>query len=73
MTIARLTNGALIVQTVDFRRVRFDVIAVEADGSNPVKDQQVVDLFADKGYTFRYFLHPNAWFMRQGFTPSQQP
>jgi len=59
------------LQTLDFRRVRFDVVMVEADGTNPVKDQQIVDLFLANGYVHRGFLNRNNWFMREGFVPSQ--
>ena len=61
------------VQTVDFGRVQFDVIVVEADRTDPVKEQQIVDLLADKGYTFRGYRQRNNWFMRKGFMPSQRP
>ena len=58
---------------MDFRRVRFDVIVVEADGTNPVKDQQIVDMLLANGYVHRGFLNRNNWFMHEEFVPSQQP
>lgn len=60
------------MQTIDFRRVQFDVVVAEADGTNPVKDQQIVDLFLANGYGHRGFLNRNNWFMREGFVPSSQ-
>ena len=60
------------MQTIDFRRVRFDVVVVEADGTNPEKDQQIVDIFHANGYASRGFLNRSNWFMREGFVPLQQ-
>ena len=52
--------------------MQFDVIVVEADGGDPVKDQAIVDLLTASGYAFRGFLNRSNWFMREGFAPSQQ-
>ena len=61
------------MQTVDLQRVQFDVVVVEADGGDPVKDQDIVDLLTANGYAFRGFESRSNWFMREGFTPSQRP
>ena len=37
-----------VLQTLDFGRVRFDVIVVEADSHEPVKNLNVVDLLAGR-------------------------
>ena len=61
------------MQTVDLQRVTFDVVAVEADGGDPAKDQAVVELFSSNGYLYAGFLSRNSWFVREGFVPTQAP
>jgi hypothetical protein len=41
-----------VLQALDFDCVTFNVIVVEADGSNPQKDSGVRELLASKGYKF---------------------
>ena len=68
-----LTLRIVVSQTVDFQRVSFDVVAVEADGSDPAKDQTVVEVFTSNGYLHIGVLSRSSWFMRKGFVPSQAP
>ena len=64
----------MVLQSVDFSQLSFDVIAVEADGSNPEKDRAVIDLLVSKGYTHdNGTTRRNDWFSRKGFQPSQKP
>ena len=65
-------GGCGCSQTVDFQRVKFDVVVVEAQGMDAVKDQKVVDLLAANGYVHRNFAARNNWFMREDYVPSQQ-
>ena len=57
---------------MDFQRVKFDVVVVEADGTDQVKDQKVVDLFTANGYIQCGNADRNNWFMREDFVPSKQ-
>ncbi len=51
----------------------FDVIVVETDGHDPVKDAKCVQLLTDNGYHKDAVVMQNTWFVRDGFTPSRQP
>jgi len=60
-------------QTIDFAAVTFDVIVLETDGHDPVKDAQCVQLLTDNGYHKDAPVKHNTWFVRDGFKPSRQP
>lgn len=62
-----------VLYTVDFTKVSFDVIAVEADGENPEKDSAVIDLLQSKGYNLRGGVGRSNWFVRQGFVATVSP
>ncbi len=40
----------MVLKSVDFSRLSFDVIVVEADGTNQTKDEAVQQLLAGAGY-----------------------
>ncbi len=68
----------MVLEAVDFSQLSFDVLVVEADGSNPQKDQAVIDLLAANGYVHDDHLGPdngarNDWFSRKGFVASRKP
>ena len=60
-------------QTIDFAAVTFDVIVLETDGHDHVKDAQCVQLLTDNGYHKDAIVKQNTWFVRDGFKPSRQP
>jgi hypothetical protein len=60
-----------VLQGVDWDAVTFDVITVEADGSDKEKDAAVVTLLAQAGYAHLGQTTRNAWFVREGFVPSR--
>jgi hypothetical protein len=57
----------LILKSIDFSRLSFDVISVEGTGHDPEKDKGVVELLTAKGYTWQEHLGRNDWFVRTGF------
>jgi hypothetical protein len=63
----------MVLQSVDFSVLSFDVIAVEADGHSPAKDKGVVDLLVSKGYVYHGHVAWNDWFVREGFQASAAP
>ncbi len=63
----------MVLRSIDFARLTFDVIVVEADGHNPSKDQAVVDLLTAHGYRHHGRVVRNDWFVREGFSPSAAP
>jgi FkbM family methyltransferase len=58
-----------VLQTLDFGRVTFDVIVVEADSHDPVKNQNVVDLLTSHGYRPHGQVESNAWFVNRAYNP----
>eukprot|EP00282_Hemiselmis_andersenii_P045308 CAMPEP_0172050480 /NCGR_PEP_ID=MMETSP1043-20130122/2630_1 /TAXON_ID=464988 /ORGANISM="Hemiselmis andersenii, Strain CCMP441" /LENGTH=372 /DNA_ID=CAMNT_0012709535 /DNA_START=207 /DNA_END=1325 /DNA_ORIENTATION=+ len=64
-----------VLQSIDFSKVSFDVVNIEADGKNRQKDEDVRKLMESKG--FRLYKHErsgnNDWFVRKGFRPSANP
>ena len=60
----------LILKSIDFSTLSFDVISVEGTGHDPEKDQGVIALLTTKGYTWREHLGRNDWFVRDGFLPA---
>jgi FkbM family methyltransferase len=59
-----------VIQSINFDCSSFDVIAVEADGSNPTKDQAVIDVLTSHGYILHGHVHRNDWFVHHKFVPS---
>lgn len=71
-----------VLKAIDFSRLSFDVLCVEADGMSPEKDAAVVDLLVSKGYAYHGHVRKpgrparirrNDWFVREGFEPSAAP
>mmetsp|Transcript_47612 Transcript_47612/g.119035 ORF Transcript_47612/g.119035 Transcript_47612/m.119035 type:complete len:171 (+) Transcript_47612:3-515(+) len=64
-----------VVRSVNFSRVEFDVVSIEADGTNPKKDEAVKEVMLANG--FRLHAHTtrgnNDWYVREGFKPSANP
>lgn len=69
-----------VLQALDFDCVTFNVLVVEADGSNADKDSAVRRLLESKGY--KLYSHTgnetswqigNDWFVRHGWGPSKAP
>lgn len=50
-----------VLQALDFNCVTFNVIVVEADGTNPEKDSAVRELLKSKGYNFHSRAVHNDW------------
>ena len=59
-----------VLRTIDFARVRIDVVCVEANGHNPEKDAAVRSLLASAGYTYHSGHGGSDWFTARGFVPS---
>ena len=47
-----------VLEALNLKTVTFNVITVEADGTNPGKDAAVVSLLQDAGYVFDGVLEP---------------
>ena len=63
----------LALRSVQWDKVSFDVIAVEADGTNPQKDDAVQKLLISHGYQFHSSALRSFWFVRNGFAASARP
>lgn len=61
-----------VLQTFDFSSVRISVVCIEADGHDPVRDQQVIELMESHGYVYQESLLRNAWFTHPHFQPTSQ-
>ena len=59
-----------VLRGVDWSRHSFDVVVVEADGSDHDKDVAVARLMKQAGYRYRGHVRRNDWFMRGGFVPA---
>ncbi|KAG1666481.1 hypothetical protein FOA52_004863 [Chlamydomonas sp. UWO 241] len=57
-----------VLNAVDFNKLTFDVIVVEADGHNAEKDEAVRDLLESNGYEFDEHIASNDWFVRKSWT-----
>jgi hypothetical protein len=63
----------MVLESVDFSKISFDVLTIEADGGNGEKDQGVIDLLARHGYKHHGHVANNDWFVREGFIASSAP
>ena len=56
-----------VLEALDLKKVTFNVVTVEADGSNPEKDEAVTSLLQDAGYIYDGVLEPyvirNIWYV----------
>ena len=62
-----------VLEAMDFAAVSFDVVLVEADGGNPVKDAGVIALMKHRGFEHRGNVMHSDWFVRAGFVPIRKP
>lgn len=62
-TDAQLHPHAQVLETIDFTRVYVYVAAVEADDTNPEKDQKVRDLMKAAGFYHHGKEMANDWFV----------
>lgn len=73
MFVLDVEGGELaVVQSIDFSRHSFDVIIIEADGSDKQKEANLIQLLASKGYKYTGHVLRNDWFVREGFVPSSR-
>lgn len=61
-----------VLQTFDFDAVTINVVCIEADGHDPVKDKAVKDVMLEHGYIFHGHEVRNDWFVHPSFVPSQK-
>lgn len=61
-----------VLQTFDFSSVRINVVCIEADGHDPARDQQVIEIMQSHGYVYQESLLRNAWFTHTSFQPSSR-
>ena len=62
-----------VLESIDFSKISFDVLTIEADGGNPEKDQGVINLLTSHGYRHHGRVLTNDWFVREGFNASSAP
>jgi hypothetical protein len=62
----------MVLQSIDFNCITFNVIVVELDGSNQQKDDGVRKLLKTAGYLQHSRVHNNDWFVRQGFNFTEE-
>jgi FkbM family methyltransferase len=63
----------MVLESINFSCVSFDVLVVELDNTNPHKDEAVRKLLSSAGYKVHSRVHNNDWFVREGFVPSVAP
>lgn len=56
-----------VLESIDFERVNFGIIFVEADRHNERKNLVLKQFLERKGYSFLYHDHPNDWFVNPDF------
>lgn len=56
-----------VLESIDFNRINFGVIVVEADDNNPMKNLAVRYFLENKGYSFLEHRKPNYWFVNANF------
>mmetsp|Transcript_24873 Transcript_24873/g.44771 ORF Transcript_24873/g.44771 Transcript_24873/m.44771 type:complete len:334 (-) Transcript_24873:156-1157(-) len=57
-----------VLESIDFDRVQFGIIFVEADGHNQMKNLAIRQFLEKKaGYSFLYHEKPNYWFVNPDF------
>jgi FkbM family methyltransferase len=57
-----------VAQTIDFSKVSFCLICVEADGNDKTKDEGVKQLFVNAGYVFDTHYQRSGWFYSRNCT-----
>lgn len=63
----------MVLESINFDCVSFDVLVVELDNTNPQKDDAARKLLSTAGYKVHSREHNNDWFVREGFVPSVAP
>ena len=58
---------AEVLSSIDFSKVSFGVIFVEADQHNPQKNDVVKKILNDNGYEFLYNIRNSDWFRHRDF------
>jgi FkbM family methyltransferase len=58
-----------VLKTLDFDKVRVDVIMIEMEGANPTKDENVRKHLAEKGYRIAHQASYNTWFTGPHYVP----
>ena len=56
-----------VLQSINFDRVGFGIVFVEASGHNETKDLSVIKLMESKGYKYLEAYERSNWFMHQDF------
>jgi hypothetical protein len=62
-----------VLTSVDFLRLRVDVIVAELDGGNAEKDERCHRLLLAAGYVFHKAIVRNRWYVHSSFVPSAAP
>ena len=60
-----------MLKTIDFEAVTVDVVCIEQDETNRVKDDAVRQYMLQAGYTLFTHNVRNDWFFRKGFVPTK--
>lgn len=56
-----------VLQTIDFSKVQFGVIFLEADGHNPLKNEATKSYLQAQGYRHLFTKQRSAWFINNDF------
>lgn len=56
-----------VLESIDFTRVSFGIMVVEADAHNHMKNLAMRKFLQSKGYLFLYDHGPNAWYANDNF------
>ena len=54
-----------VLQSVDFAALVVDVLVVETDGTDNIKDGAVSELLAERGFANLGRVHQNTWFVNR--------
>ena len=62
-----------VLKSVDWTSIQIDVLCIEADGTNLMKEAAVQELLISKGYNYYGHVDINDWFARADFLPRVRP
>ena len=62
-----------VLSAINFSQFSFNIICIEADGTDHAKEDRIVRLLRSKGYRYHSHVMRNDWFIREGFRPSRSP
>lgn len=56
-----------VLESIDFKCVNFNVIVIEADGTNPAREAKIQEYLKERGYDLFKHVERNNWFVRKSW------